>query len=259
MAEYRIENMSFSYTKAGPPVLKNIHLTIDDGDFVCIAGPSGCGKTTLLRLLAGLALPTAGSIKMNGQTITGPGTDRGIVFQNYTLFPWMVARKNVEFGIQQAKKDLSHEEVQDIANQFLKKVKMEEDGDKYPFELSGGMRQRIAIARALAMDADTLLLDEPFGALDPKIRANLQDLLVELWDNAGNMKKTVICVTHDIDEAVRLGNRIFFMDQGTISNEISVDLPRIRHFQDPINGSKMCGIRRQLYALFDKSGAVTEK
>ena len=207
--------------------LKGVGLQFRSSEFVSILGPSGCGKTTLLRLLSGLQDPTKGTVLLDGRPMAGPGPDRAVVFQNYALFPWMSAKKNVQFGIRQARRELPKAEVAALAMEYLTKVEMADAADKYPYQLSGGMRQRVAIARALAMDADILLLDEPFGALDAKIRLELQQLLEQLWCS-GEKRKTVIFVTHDIREAVQLASRILFMAPGKIVADIPVDLPRPR-------------------------------
>ena len=257
MAEIEIHGLSFSYKDHNKSfqALDDITLRIDDGEFICVVGQSGCGKTTLLRLVAGLQPPTAGEIKIDGTAVDGPGTNRSIVFQNYTLFPWMTARRNVQFGIKAARKGLSRREVIEIADMFLQKVGMRDDAGKYPYQLSGGMRQRVAIARALAMDTDILLLDEPFGALDAKIRRELQELLENLWDNGGK-RKTVVFVTHDINEALRLADRIIYMQPGKIAADIPVELPRPRGDSDTENRIKT--LRRELMLLFYRDGGMED-
>ena len=173
-------------------VLKHLDLEVADGEFLCLVGHSGCGKSTTLRILAGLQKPIAGTIATNGNPIEGPGLDRSVVFQNYSLFPWMTVKKNVEFGIKQASielsRGLSKGQMSDIADEYLTKVSMRKAADLYPYQLSGGMRQRVAIARALAMDTEVLLFDEPFGALDIKTRRELQMLMEDLW--VSGRKKT---------------------------------------------------------------------
>ena len=252
MAEIEISNLGFCYKDHNQTfqALDDISLHIRDGEFVCIIGQSGCGKTTLLRLLAGLHPPTAGEVKIDGRVVKEPETNRSIVFQNYTLFPWMTARGNVQFGIKAVRKGLSRQETRVIADEFLKKVDMPDSADKYPYQLSGGMRQRVAIARALAMDTDILLLDEPFGALDAKIRRELQVLLEDLWDNSAGKRKTVIFVTHDINEAVRLADRIIFMRPGKIFADIPVNFPRPRNKPDGETRRSMRALRDELLVLF---------
>ena len=230
MPEILIRDLSFRYkdSRQRRPVLDRVGLEIRDGEFLCIIGASGCGKSTLLRILAGLEKPDSGSLLLNGRPVSGPGADRMIVFQDYALFPWMSAKRNISFAAKQAR-HISGREAEQIAEQFLEKVGMAEAGQLYPYQLSGGMRQRVAIARALAMDTDILLLDEPFGALDAKVRAQLQELLLELWHNEGGRQKTVVFVTHDIHEAVLLADRVVFMRPGTIEREMRIDIPRPRH------------------------------
>lgn len=218
MSGLKIENLSFAYDTE--EVLRGINLKIEEGEFLCILGHSGCGKSTLLHLLAGLAAPDRGRILKDGIPLEGPGTDRAVVFQNYSLFPWMTVEKNVRFAVTKSGR-FSKAEAIERTNLFLERTGMSGHRYKYPYQLSGGMRQRTAIARALAMDADILLLDEPFGALDTKIRAELQSLLRELWIQ-GEEKKTVIFVTHDLEEAMRLASRIVFIRDGRIQESISI-------------------------------------
>ena len=183
--------------------------------------------------------PIAGTIETNGNPIEGPGLDRSVVFQNYSLFPWMTVKKNVEFGIKQASielsRGLSKGEISDIADEYLAKVSMRKAADLYPYQLSGGMRQRVAIARALAMDTEVLLFDEPFGALDIKTRRELQMLMEDLW--ISGRKKTAVFVTHDIEEALLLADRIVFMSAGQFRDEFEVSAPRPRvpesYFETP--------------------------
>ncbi|WP_418240718.1 ABC transporter ATP-binding protein, partial [Ellagibacter isourolithinifaciens] len=183
MPAISFKNVSYSYVDGNESylALEDIDLEIADGEFVCLIGHSGCGKSTLLSLLAGLSMPTAGEILINSIPVSGPGPDRSIVFQSYSLFPWQTALKNVMFSIRQTNKDISKEQAKMRAMELLAQVGMEDAANRYPFQLSGGMRQRVAIARALGIDAPTMLLDEPFGALDPLIRGKLQELLLRLW------------------------------------------------------------------------------
>ena len=220
-------------------MLKHLDLEVADGEFLCLVGHSGCGKSTTLRILAGLQKPIAGTIETNGNPIEGPGLDRSVVFQNYSLFPWMTVKKNVEFGIKQASielsRGLSKGQMSDIADEYLTKVSMRKAADLYPYQLSGGMRQRVAIARALAMDTEVLLFDEPFGALDIKTRRELQMLMEDLW--VSGRKKTAVFVTHDIEEALLLADRIVFMSAGEFRDEFEVSAPRPRvpevYFETP--------------------------
>ena len=213
-----VNQLSFAYENSGEQVLTDLDLTIRTGEFLCVLGHSGCGKSTLIHLLAGLESAPAGSISRDGKAMTRPGCDRAVVFQQYSLFPWQTVRKNVIFSAQKTGR-FTKEQACARADEFLKKTGLYEDRDKYPYQLSGGMRQRTAIARALAMDAETLLLDEPFGALDPQTRSACQQLLRGLWKESG---KTVVFVTHDLDEALILGSRIVFLSGGRITREVEL-------------------------------------
>lgn len=228
--------------------LHGVDLSIADGEFVCVIGPSGCGKSTLLRLLAGLDMPDGGEISIGGQPVEGPGADRMIVFQDYALFPWLTAEKNISFALSRAKR-VPRAEAKRTAAEYLQRVGMAQAADYYPCQLSGGMKQRVAIARALAMDTDILLLDEPFGALDAKIRASLQELLLELWTNDGGKKKTVVFVTHDINEALILADRIVYMQPGKIAGELRIDIPRPRRNVE--SSEEFGAYRRTLMRLFE--------
>ena len=240
MGSIDVEQVSYSYDDAlggsrgartDTEVLNHISLHIPDGQFLCIIGPSGSGKSTLLRLLLGLSTPRAGTLSIDGKRIDGPGLERSFVFQDYSLFPWMKVQENVEFGIEQASKELGRglgkAERARIARDYLQRVNMLDAADKYPYQLSGGMQQRVAIARALAMDTKILIFDEPFGALDVKTRRALQGLVEELWSSSHD-RKTVVFVTHDIPEALLLADRIVYMSKGSVVADVMVDLPRPR-------------------------------
>jgi ABC-type nitrate/sulfonate/bicarbonate transport system ATPase subunit len=207
--------------------LQPASLDVATNDFITILGPSGCGKSTLLRIVAGLDTPTTGEVLLDGQPVTGPGADRGMVFQSYTLFPWLTVRQNICFGLRE--KGMPANEQADIAARFIEEVGLRGFEDHYPKQLSGGMQQRVALARALANDPKILLLDEPFGALDNQTRALMQELLLSIW---GLHKKTVLFVTHDIDEAIFMANRcvVFSARPGRIKNELAIDLPYPRHY-----------------------------
>ena len=202
-ATLTLDAVTFAYH--GVPILDDIHLAVREGEFLCLLGPSGSGKSTLLRLLAGLESPQRGAIHWWGQPIAGPGIDRGVVFQDYSLFPWFSVADNIALAIE-----------------YLAQVGLEDAADKYPLELSGGMRQRGAIARALALGSPMLLMDEPFGALDTLNRARLQDLLLDVWQNA-TPRKTIVFVTHDIDEALYLGDRVAVL--GAAPAQVIADYP----------------------------------
>jgi ABC-type nitrate/sulfonate/bicarbonate transport system ATPase subunit len=226
-----IDNVSriFPAVRGGTPTraLEPTNLSVADNDFVTILGPSGCGKSTLLRMVAGLDTPTTGRILLDGKAITGPGADRGMVFQSYTLFPWLTVSENISFGLRE--RGVSQRERTRIAGEWLEKVGLTSFANHFPKQLSGGMQQRTAIARALANDPKILLLDEPFGALDNQTRALMQELLLGIWERE---RKTVIFVTHDIEEAVFLASRTVVMSArpGRIKADIAVDLPHPRHY-----------------------------
>jgi NitT/TauT family transport system ATP-binding protein len=219
-----IRNVSkeFPVRDAGEPftALSGIDLDVREGEFLTLVGPSGCGKSTLLDLVAGLTAPTTGEILVNGAPVTGPGLDRGIVFQQYALFPWRTALANVAFGLEA--KGVPRKERAERARQHLELVGLSGFEERYPHELSGGMRQRVAIARSLAFDPDVLLMDEPFAALDAQTRESLQEELLRIWQHT---RKTVIFITHGIDEAVYLGQRVAVMTSrpGRIKEIVEVE------------------------------------
>jgi len=218
-----------SNDKRGAPTLalQATDLAVAENDFVTILGPSGCGKSTLLRIVAGLDRPTAGSVELDGRRIEGPGADRGMVFQSYTLFPWLTVLDNVCFGLRE--RGLARAEQLEIANGFIAKVGLRGFERHFPKQLSGGMQQRTAIARALANGPRILLMDEPFGALDHQTRELMQELLLGIWEAE---RKTVLFVTHDIDEAVFMGMRVVVMSArpGRIKLDRAVPLAHPRHY-----------------------------
>ena len=223
-----------------------------------LIGHSGCGKSTLLSLLAGLSMPTAGEILINSIPVSGPGPDRSIVFQSYSLFPWQTALKNVMFSIRQTNKDISKEQAKMRAMELLAQVGMEDAANRYPFQLSGGMRQRVAIARALGIDAPTMLLDEPFGALDPLIRGKLQELLLRLWNEGEGCCKTAVFVTHDIDEALILADRIVFMEPRHITREFVLPKDRARSADAIVEDARVRDVKREVMKLFDATATGKE-
>ena len=207
--------------------LQPIDFEVRENDFVTILGPSGCGKSTLLRIVAGLGHPTSGQVLLNGQKVTGPGADRGMVFQSYTLFPWLDVAQNIRFGLRE--RGMPEKQQKECADYFIAKVGLRGFEKHFPKQLSGGMQQRTAIARALANDPKILLMDEPFGALDNQTRVLMQELLLGIWEAE---RKTVLFVTHDIDEAIFMANRVavFSARPGRIKAELAVDLPHPRHY-----------------------------
>jgi NitT/TauT family transport system ATP-binding protein/sulfonate transport system ATP-binding protein len=212
---------------AATQALEATHLQVADNDFICILGPSGCGKSTLLRIVAGLDQPTTGQVLLDGERVVRAGPDRGMVFQSYTLFPWLTVRENICFGLRE--KGVSQAEQDRVAGRFIEQVGLRGFEGHYPKMLSGGMQQRTALARALANDPKILLLDEPFGALDNQTRALMQELLLGIWEAD---RKTVLFVTHDIDEAIFMANRVAVMSArpGRIKSELRIDLPHPRHY-----------------------------
>ncbi|WP_029252763.1 ABC transporter ATP-binding protein [Paraoerskovia marina] len=202
--------------------LERVNLDISDNEFVTVVGPSGCGKSTLMNILAGLDETTAGHALVDGAEVSGPGPERGVIFQQYALFPWLTVRKNVEFGLKVA--GYAKAERRERAEHFIKLVGLDQFADALPKMLSGGMKQRCAIARAYAVDPSILLMDEPFGALDALTRVRLQEQLLETWSRE---KRTVVFITHDVDEAVFLANRVVVMAArpGRIYDVIDIDLP----------------------------------
>ncbi len=217
----------FQSTRGETPALQAIDLDVAENDFVTILGPSGCGKSTLLRIVAGLDRQTTGEVLLDGQRIEGPGADRGMVFQSYTLFPWLTVRDNVCFGL--LERGVARAQRLEIADAFLAKVGLSGFENHYPKHLSGGMQQRTALARALANDPRMLLMDEPFGALDHQTRELMQELLLGIWELE---RKTVLFVTHDIDEAVFMGSRVVVMSArpGRIKVDRAVPLAHPRHY-----------------------------
>jgi ABC-type nitrate/sulfonate/bicarbonate transport system ATPase subunit len=207
--------------------LKPIDLSVMRNDFITILGPSGCGKSTLLRIIAGLDVPTAGRVLLDGRPVAGPGPDRGMVFQSYTLFPWLTVRDNIRFGLRE--KGMAPAGQHARAAFFIDRVGLNGFEHHYPKQLSGGMQQRTALARALANDPQILLLDEPFGALDNQTRVLMQELLLGIWETD---RKTVLFVTHDIDESIFMANRVvvFTARPGRIKTELAIDLPHPRHY-----------------------------
>jgi NitT/TauT family transport system ATP-binding protein len=222
-------SMGFATRSGEVHALDRVTVEIPDAHFACIVGASGCGKSTLLNIMAGLIRPTGGTIEVGEQPVEGPGADRGMVFQSYTLFPWLRVRENIEFG--PSLKGVAAGERRRITDALLEEMGLTDFARAYPSELSGGMKQRVAIARALANDPAVLLMDEPFGALDALTRAGAQRFLTRIWEQH---RRTIVFVTHDIDEAIFLGDTVFVMTPrpGRVKEVVAVDLPRPRSLDD---------------------------
>ena len=227
-----VENVGKVFSSGDREVvaLKEINLTIYNGEFVVVLGPSGCGKSTLLNAIAGFSLPTSGRVVANGREVILPGPDRGMVFQEYGLFPWMTVAENIAFGLEIKK--LPKQAIRRKVDTLLAKLQLLEFRDRFPKDLSGGMKQRVAIARVLALDPPMMLMDEPFGALDALTRRTMQDELLRIWME---LKKTIIFVTHGIEESIYLADRVAVMTYrpGTVKQIIPVDLSRPREVSSP--------------------------
>jgi NitT/TauT family transport system ATP-binding protein len=239
-----ITNLSktFEGSERSMPALKDINLTLSRGEFVCLLGPSGCGKSTLLNTVAGFIQPSAGEIVVDGRPVREPGPERGVVFQEYAIFPWMTVARNIAFGLEI--KGVSAVEIRERVDVLLDKLGLREFRDRFPKDLSGGMRQRVAIARLLAIDSPVMLMDEPFGALDALTRRTLQDELLRIWRESG---KTILFVTHSIEESLYLANRIVVMTYrpGTIKRN---KLVTMAHPRDPA-GVEFNELKRELGLL----------
>lgn len=225
-----IRHLSKSYSVKGKQliVLQDINFKLKPREFVCLLGGSGCGKSTLLNIIAGLISPSAGQILVNGQVVLGPGADRGMVFQGYTLYPWLTVAQNIAFGLQL--QNLPRLDQRERVSYYLDIVGLTKFAHAYPKQLSGGMKQRVAIARALANQPEVLLMDEPFGALDAQTKEQMQQFLIELWERT---HVTVLMITHDIEEAIFLAQRVYIMgsDSGQLKLEVPIQLPEHRHLQ----------------------------
>ncbi len=231
MARLAIERVSRTFPGvrggAHTHALQETSLEVGDSEFIAILGPSGCGKSTLLRIVAGLDAATTGRVLLDGEAVSRPGPDRGMVFQSYTLFPWLTVRENIGFGLRE--KGVAEGERAGIVAEYVRRVGLEGFEGHYPKQLSGGMQQRTALARALANDPRILLLDEPFGALDHQTRSLMQELLLQVWEAD---RKTVLFVTHDIDEAIFMANRVavFSARPGRIKCDVPIELDHPRHY-----------------------------
>ena len=225
-----LKSISKKFSSATGNTLKDISLTIEDGEFLCVIGPSGCGKTTLLNIIAGLETPTEGSVFLDGIQITGAGPDRVVMFQESALFPWLTVIDNVKFGLRLAGKTKTQQE--EIALQYLKMVQLAHYRDYRPHQLSGGMKQRVALARALALDSKVLLMDEPFASVDKQTRNKLREEVQEVWRQT---RKSVVFVTHSVEEAIFFGDRIVMLsaNPGMVVREFNIEFPRPRHIEAP--------------------------
>ena len=244
----QVDKVSLRYQKPDGGMftaLEKVSFEVPDQQFAVLVGPSGCGKSSLLYLTAGLNEPTEGEIYVGGQQVQGPGADRGMVFQSYTLFPWLTVRQNVEFGLK--RRGMAAAQRKEIVDYYVNEVGLTGFADNYAKQLSGGMMQRVAIARALANDPQILLMDEPFGALDSQTRLQMQQLLLRVW---GNSKKTVLFVTHDIDEAILLGDRVYVMGArpGRIKQILDVPIERPRTL-DMVMERSFIDMKRKIFGL----------
>ncbi|MGD1989963.1 MAG: ABC transporter ATP-binding protein [Chromatiales bacterium] len=247
----------FETPKGRVTALRDINFKTHKREFVCVIGPSGCGKSTLIRILAGLETPSSGQMLLDGKEVHGPGPDRGMVFQGYTLFPWLTVRKNVMFGLQMSghTREVSEQE----ALQWIDLVGLSKFADSYPHQLSGGMKQRVAIARALANQPRILLMDEPFGALDAQTRAKMQSYLMEIWKN---IDITVLFITHDLDEAIYLADRILVLKAhpGEVQELIQVPVPQPRS-SDQLLSPEFLATKKRLEELIhppDEGDEISE-
>ena len=256
MSKIEFKNISLDYQDNSGTVYKALEdasFSVEEGEFVSIIGSSGCGKSTILSVLAGLNHQKSGSLLIDGVETSGTGKNRGVVFQHYSLFPWMTIKRNLEFGIKQNFPKLSKKELSEKAMLYLEKVGLKGFEYKFPSQLSGGMQQRAAIARTLAMESEILLMDEPFGAIDAKNRVILQDLLLEILDSE-DQKKTIVFVTHDVDEAILLSDRILFMKNKKIETELKVPFARPRNRERLTTDGEYRSLRKKIVDLFYYDG-----
>ena len=225
--------------------LNGVTLDIHDNEFICVVGPSGCGKSTLLNIIAGLLEPTSGEVYCDGKLVEGTGTDRGVVFQQYALFPWLTVKKNVRFALEM--RGIKGKEADELAMKYLEKVDLVKFADHYPKELSGGMKQRVAIARAYAAEPQVLLMDEPFGALDAQTRTQLQSELLQTWERD---MKTCFFITHDVDEAIILAQKVIVMSArpGRVKAVIDIDIPYPRD-QETKMSPRFLELKNEIWSL----------
>ena len=263
MSYLKIENMeiAFESIKGRFVAVTDISLDIEKGQIVSIIGHSGCGKSTIMNAVAGMTFPTSGRVILDGKEIKGPGPDRGIVFQNYSLLPWLTVYENIYQAVDAALRDLSRIEKKETVERYLRMVNLWDHREKYPKQISGGMKQRVAIARAFAIDPEVLLLDEPFGALDALTKASLHIELLKLW-NLTQRSKTIVMVTHDIEEAIFLSDRIVVMNNGpaaTIREIEEVHLPRPRNKKETVTQPEYIAVRERLLSLLIDKVSIDEK
>lgn len=249
----KIEVKSVSFGYQGTEILKEIQLNVKEGEFLVLMGPSGCGKSTLLRLMAGLEIPNKGEILVNGILSTEEVPDCSVVFQDYSLFPWLSAEENIVLALKQKLKEKkTKKELHQIAQEYLGLVQLNHAVNKYPGQMSGGMKQRAAIARALAFGSDLMFMDEPFGALDPLTRIHLQDLLLQInYDK----KRTIVFVTHDADEAIYLADRIVMFSlgaDGAITTSVDVPFKKPRNRKKLFNSNEYTGFREHILKIMNK-------
>lgn len=233
-------------TKGGEMVaLDRTSFKVKEGEFITILGPSGCGKSTILRIVAGLEEPSSGKVYLDGHEVKGPGPDRGMVFQSYTLYPWLTVEDNIAFGLKL--KGTSQKQCKEVAQHYLELIGLSGFEKHYPIQLSGGMKQRVAIARALANDPEILLMDEPFGALDAQTRTIMQEILLKAWEES---KKTILFITHDVEESIFLADSVYVMTArpGRLKENIPVSLPRPREYNIK-NSSEFLSLKTQLLDL----------
>jgi len=248
----QVQGLFKSFSQKGQTVtaLQDIDLYLQPREFVCIVGASGCGKSTLLNIIAGLVQPCAGSVLVDGETVPGPGADRGMVFQSYTLYPWLTVAGNIAFGLKLRR--LSRAEIKQRVSYYLDVVGLTKFAKAYPKQLSGGMKQRVAIARALANEPEVLLMDEPFGALDAQTKEQMQKFLLELWEQTHT---TILMITHDLEEAVFLSQRIYVMSAhpGRIKQDFQVSLPEHRDLEMKLDPDFIQIKRTIIHALHDSN------